>query len=128
MTTPIFKNAWPYQQDILNLPVGNLTEALPFYQKVMGFELLTHDFLPQPKALLKRDYVTIGLSQNGGDPTQDGCFFEVNDVEIVFEELKINGLAQAKPDFRIDQHGEKQWKVFFVIAPDGLCFCVGQVL
>ena len=121
-----FKNAWPYQEDALNLPVKNVESALPFYETVMGFQLLGRNDTPHPSAILRRDEVQIGLAENGGDPTQDGCFFEVDDVEAAFAELKGNGLANANADFRIDQHGDTAWKVFFVVAPDGLCYCLGQ--
>lgn len=28
--------------------------------------------------------------------------------------------------FSIDQHGSTSFKVFFVVAPDGLCYCLGE--
>ncbi len=121
-----FQNAWPYQQDAMNLPVANVESALPFYETVMGFRLVSRGDTPHPSAILSRDDVQMGLAENGGDPTQDGCFFEVDDVGAAFAELKANGLANARADFRIDHHGNTAWKVFFVIAPDGLCYCLGQ--
>lgn len=122
----IFKSAWPYQTDALNLPVAELESALPFYQTIMGFQLVTRQAAPIKAAILKRDEIQIGLAENGGDPTQDGCFFEVNDVEAAFAELKSNGLNQAEAGYRLDQHGDTIWKVFFVVAPDGLCYCLGE--
>ena len=110
----------------MNLPVTNVESALPFYQTVMGFRLISRGDTPHSSAILSRDEVQIGLAENGGDPTQDGCFFEVDDVEAAFAELKANGLAAENADFRIDHHGTTAWKVFFVIAPDGLCYCLGQ--
>ena len=121
-----FKNAWPYQEDALNLPVKNVESALPFYETVMGFQLLARNDTPHPSAILRRDEVQIGLAENGGDPTQDGCFFEVDDVEAAFAELQANGLAKEHADYRLDRHGATDWKVFFVVAPDGLCYCLGQ--
>jgi len=50
----------------------------------------------------------------------------VNDAEAAFAELKSNGLKKEAADFRIDQHGETSYKVFFVVAPDGLCYCLGE--
>lgn len=120
------KNAWPYQQDAMNLPVGNLETALPFYETTMGFRLVSRSDAPHPSATMVRDTIQIGLSENGGDPTQDGCFFEVDDVEAAFAELKANGLKKELPDFGVQQHGDVRWKVFFVVAPDGLCYCYGQ--
>ena len=76
---------------------------------------------------LIRDEIRIGLAENGGDPTQEGCFFRVDDVEAAFEELKSNGLSM-EANHRVDTHGEQRFKVFFVVAPDGLCYCLGERL
>ena len=122
----IFKGAWPYQDDKLNLPVENVDQAVPFYETIMGFRVESRSDSPHKAAVLSRDEIQIGLAENGGDPAQEGCFFEVDDVEKAFSELKANGFQKDDPDFRIDQHGEERWKVFFVIAPDGLCYCLGE--
>lgn len=122
----ILKNAWPYQQDALNLPVGNLETALPFYETVLGFRLVSRADTPHPSAIVVRDSVQIGFAENGGDPEQDGCFFEVDDVQTLFSELQANGLEKERPDFGTQQHGDVRWKVLFVVAPDGLCYCYGE--
>lgn len=122
----IFQKAWPYADDKMNLPVGDLAAAIPFYEKVMGFRVLSRSEAPHHAAVLTRDEIQIGLAENGGDPTQEGCFFQVDDVEAAFAELKGNGLERAEPDFKIQQNGDTTYKVFFVIAPDGLCYCIGE--
>jgi catechol 2,3-dioxygenase-like lactoylglutathione lyase family enzyme len=122
----IFKAAWPYQKDEMNLPVENLEAAIPFYQTIMGFQVVSRNDRPCKSAVLGRDGIQIGLAENGGDPTQEGCFFEVDNVEAAFAELKSNGLEREEAGFRIDQHGETAWRVFFVVAPDGLCYCLGE--
>ncbi len=122
----IFKSAWPYQQDAMSLPVANVEAALPFYETVMGFQVIARHDAPHRTAILSRDEIQIGLAENGGDPSQYGCFFAVDNVEAAFAELQANGLGKAAADFRLDQHGETTWKVFFVIAPDGLCYCLGE--
>jgi catechol 2,3-dioxygenase-like lactoylglutathione lyase family enzyme len=127
-TKALLKNAWPYQQDRMNLPVGNLEMALPFYEKTMGFRVTSRSDTPHLSAVLERDAVQIGLAENGGDPAQDGCFFDVDDVEKVAAELKANGLTKELSDFSHQKHGETDWKVFFVVAPDGLCYCYGERL
>ncbi len=119
-------SVFPYQKDPLNLPVADLEKALAFYLGVMGFGLISRKSEPCKSAILGRDQIKIGLAENGGDPSQDGCFFEVDDVAALFAEFKSRGLAQAEANFRIDQHGESSFKVFFVIAPDGLCYCLGE--
>ena len=122
----VFKGAWPYQDDKMNLPVANVDEAIPFYETVMGFRVESRGDSPHKSAVLGRDEIKIGLAENGGDSSQDGCFFEVDDVEKAFAELKANGLQKEVSDFEINKHGETSWKVFFVIAPDGLCYCLGE--
>lgn len=122
----VFKTASPYQKDKMNLPVENVEAAIPFYETILGFQVDSRHDSPYKSAVLSRDDIQIGLAENGGDPTQEGCFFEVDNVEAAFVELKANGLEKAAADFRIDQHGETFWKVFFVIAPDKLCYCLGE--
>ncbi len=122
----VFRSAWPYQDDAMNLPVENVDQAIPFYENVMGFQVASRGDSPHKSVVLARDDIKIGLAENGGDPTQDGCFFEVDNAETAFAELKANGLQNEKADFRVDQYGEKKFKVFFVIAPDGLCYCLGE--
>lgn len=121
-----FTAAHGYQGDALNLPVANLDEAIPFYETVMGFSVIARHNTPHPAAILGRDEIKIGLAENGGDPTQDGSFFAVDNIETAFAELKANGLANAAPDYRLDKYGDTVWKVFFVAAPDGLCYCLGE--
>jgi catechol 2,3-dioxygenase-like lactoylglutathione lyase family enzyme len=110
----------------MNLPVENVAEAIPFYETVMGFHVASRAEAPHRTVVLTRDLIQIGLAENGGDPTQNGCFFEVDDIKTAFDELKTNGLEKENADFRIDRHGPKRFKVFFVIAPDGLCYCLGE--
>ena len=92
----------------------------------MGFRLVSKVETPHKKVILKRDNHKIGLAENGGDPSQEGCFFEVDNVEEMFAELKANGLNQDQANYRLEQHGDSFYKVFFVVAPDGLCFCLGE--
>ena len=122
----VFKRAAPYADDAMNLPVADVDAAIPFYETVMGFRVVSRNDSPHKSACLARDEIQIGLAENGGDPTQEGCFFEVNNAEAAFAELKSNGLKQEEANFRIDQYGDKSFKVFFVVAPDGLCYCLGE--
>jgi predicted enzyme related to lactoylglutathione lyase len=110
----------------MNLPVADLDMAVPFYETVMGFTAVSRQDVPYKRAVLARDDIQIGLAENGGDPTQDGCFFEVNDAEAAFAELKANGLGKGDPKFEISGEGPRAYKQFFVVAPDGLCYCLGQ--
>ncbi len=122
----LFMTASPYADDAMNLPVQNVDAAIPYYEKVFSFRVVSRQDAPHKSVILARDGIQIGLAENGGDPTQEGCFFEVNDVETAFAELKSNGLEKEEAGFRIDRHGDTSWKVFFVVAPDGLCYCLGE--
>jgi catechol 2,3-dioxygenase-like lactoylglutathione lyase family enzyme len=123
----VFKSASPYKEDEMNLPVENLEAAIPFYEKTLGFQVVSRQDSPQKSAILARDGIQIGLAENGGDPTQEGCFFDVDNVEAAFAEFKSNGLEKELSDaFSIEKYGETTYKVFFVVAPDGLCYCLGE--
>jgi catechol 2,3-dioxygenase-like lactoylglutathione lyase family enzyme len=122
----IFRSASPYADDAMNLPVQDVDAAIAYYEKVFGFRVVSRQDAPHKSIILARDGIQIGLAENGGDPTQEGCFFEVDDVETAFAELKSNGLEKEEAGFRIDRHGDTSWKVFFVVAPDGLCYCLGE--
>ena len=93
----VFKSVSPYQKDAMNLPVRDRESAIPFYEKVMGFRLVSRTDVPCRSAVLSRDGIQIGLAENGGDPTQDGCYFEVDDVEAAFAELKRTAWKKRTP-------------------------------
>ena len=93
---------------------------------MLGFQVLSRSDTPHRSAVLARDQVQIGLAENGGDPTQDGCAFHVKDVESLLVEFKANGLQKELSDFSSEQHGGARWKVFYVVAPDGLCYWFGE--
>jgi hypothetical protein len=48
----------------------------------------------------------------------------VDNVENAFEELRSNGLQKEISSIDVEKHGETSWKVFYVVAPDGLCYCI----
>lgn len=58
------------------------SEPFPFYESKMGFQVVSQSESPVRSAVLARDDVQIGLAENGGDPSQEGCFFEVDDVGL----------------------------------------------
>ncbi|HSB09786.1 MAG TPA: VOC family protein [Blastocatellia bacterium] len=122
----VFKTASPYAKDAMNLPVADVEAAIPFYETIMGFKFVSQKDSPHKSAVLARDAIQIGLAENGGDPSQEGCFFEVDDAEAAFAELRSNGLDKKDAGFRIDKYGDTSFKVFFVVAPDGLCYCLGE--
>jgi lactoylglutathione lyase len=120
------ETAWGYQGDNMNLPVPDLAAALPFYETVLGFRTVERSETPHKSAVLARDKIQIRLAENGGDPTQDGCAFRVQGLEELFAEFKASGLQKAQPDFGIEHHNGVASRVFYVVAPDGLCYWFGE--
>ena len=124
MSDRCFIKASPYQDDELNLPVKDLDKALPFYEKFMGFEVLERNDTPHKSAILWRRDVKIGLAENGGDPEQEGCYFKVNSVQAAYDFFSASGLAEcenASLSGEINDEG-----IFFIVAPDRLCYCFGD--
>jgi lactoylglutathione lyase len=120
------EKAFGYQGDAMNLPVADVAAALSFYQTVLGFEVVSRSDLTPRSAVLARDRVQMRLTENGGDPTQDGCAFHVHNLDALFAEFRQNGLQKEPSEFGIEQHGEIAWRVFYVVAPDGLCYWFGE--
>jgi catechol 2,3-dioxygenase-like lactoylglutathione lyase family enzyme len=117
-----------YQGDNMNLAVPDLAAALPFYETVLGFRVLSRGHPPHNSAVLARDQIQIGLAENGHASTQDGCAFHVKGLEALFAEFKANGLQRELSKFDIEQHDGVAWKVFYVVAPDGLCYSFREQL
>jgi lactoylglutathione lyase len=124
--TARLEKGFGYQGDKMNLPVADLDSALPFYQTILGFRVLSRAEIPHKSAVLARDQVEIRLAENGGDPSQDGCAFHVKELEALFSEFKANGLQKELSDFDVEEHGGVRWRVFYVVAPDGLCYWFGE--
>ena len=122
----MLETAWGYQGDNMNLPVRDLAASLPFYETVLGFRVLSRSDTPYHSAVLARDQVQIALAENGGDSTQDGCAFHVKNLESLFSEFRANGLQKELSEFDTEQHDGVAWKVFYVVAPDGLCYWFGE--
>lgn len=120
------EKAFGYQGDNMNLPVPDLSAALPFYETVLGFRVVSRGDTPHRSAVLARDHVQIGLAENGGDPTQDGCAFHVQDLDSLFAEFKANGLNKELSEFNVEHRDGVPWNVFYVVAPDGLCYWFGE--
>ena len=120
------EKAFGYQDDNMALPVQDLAAALPFYEAVFGFRVLSRSDTPYRSVVLGRDEVQIGLAENGADPSQDGCAFHVKDLEGLFAEFTAAGLRKERSEFDIEEHDGVPWKVFYVIAPDGLCYWFGE--
>jgi catechol 2,3-dioxygenase-like lactoylglutathione lyase family enzyme len=123
---PVLEKCFGYQGDAMNLPVRDLEAALPFYENVLKFRVLSREGAPHKSVVLARDQVRMGLAENGGDPSQDGCAFHVRDLDALFAEFKARGLEQELSQFSTERRGDTDWKVFYVVAPDGLCYWFGE--
>jgi catechol 2,3-dioxygenase-like lactoylglutathione lyase family enzyme len=122
----LFKAAYPYQKDVLALPVGDLDAAVHWYAKAFGLTEVERRADPHPTVILERDGVRLGFAINGGDASQDGAAILVSDIERARQELDANGVAVG--DWRVDERNGRKLKVFFVVAPDGLCYYFHQPL
>ena len=78
------------------------------------------------RVILERDGIRIALAENGGDPEQDGCAFHTDDVTALRDEFIATGLDKIGKIDEETRDGGERFKVFFVVAPDGLCYWFGQ--
>jgi catechol 2,3-dioxygenase-like lactoylglutathione lyase family enzyme len=118
--------AFGYKGNHMNLPVADVAEAVPFYEGKLGLTVVSRGDTPQRSAVLVRDQIQIQLVENGGDPTQDGCAFHVQDIDALLTEFQTRGLHKEHSAIQIEQRDGAAWKVFFVVAPDGLCYWFGE--
>lgn len=117
---PAFKAAYGYQGNALALPVENLDAASAWYAQHFGMREVDRMESPAPTVVLERDGVRIGFAVNGGDASQDGAAVLVANISGMKEELESRGTKTG--EWRIDERDGKKLQVFFVVAPDGLCY------
>ena len=117
---PQFKAAYPYQKDVLALPVTDLDAAARWYSDHFGMREVERRQEPVPAVILERDGTKIGFAVNGGDPGQDGAAVLVSNILGMRDELEAAGAQTG--NWRIDERNGVKFQVFFVVAPDGLCF------
>lgn len=115
-----FKKAFPYQKDVLALPVADLDAASKWYCAHFGMVEVERREQPVPTVVLERDGTKIGFAINGGDADQDGAAILVTNIQAIKDELEGKGVSIG--NWRIDERGGKRFQVFFVVAPDGLCY------
>ena len=124
--TPAFKAAYPYQQDVLALPVSDINTASEWYSDHFDMVEVERKETPVPTVLLERDGVQVGFAVNGGDPRQEGAAILVDHIEEIRRMLEAKGVQVG--DWQIDERDGKKLRVFFVVAPDGLCYDVHEPL
>jgi catechol 2,3-dioxygenase-like lactoylglutathione lyase family enzyme len=123
---PRFKAAFPYQGNILALPVADLDAAAGWYTNSFGMVEVERLGDLTPTVILERDGTRIGFSVNGGDPSQDGAAILVSGIDGVRLEFESKGVGIG--NWRIDERDGKKFQVFFVVAPDGLCYYFHEAL
>ena len=118
--TPGFRAAFPYQKDVLALPVADLDAASQWYSEHFGMTEVGRRQDPAPTVILERDGTRIGFSINGGDASQDGAAILVADITGIRNDLEARGVKIA--NWRVDERNGQRFQVFFVVAPDDLCY------
>lgn len=117
---PRFKKARPYQKDVLALPVTDLDAASKWYSGHFGMTEVERLDQSTPTVILERDGIRIGFAINGRDPAQDGAAVLVSNIRGMKDELEAKGTKIG--NWRVDERDGEKYQVFFVVAPDGLCY------
>ena len=120
----LFEAAFPYADDILALPVDDIDEASAWYCYAFGLTEAERYNDPVPTVVLERDGVQIGFAVNGGDPGQEGAAIRVTDIHRARRELEERGIETG--NWRVDENDGRKHQVFFVVAPDALCYYFHQ--
>ncbi len=120
----LYESASPFASDVLALPVDNLDRAAEWYGSRFGLVEVERRADPIPAVILERDGVRIGFAVNGGDASQEGAAILVTDIHRARAELEANGVEIT--NWRVDERAGKRFQVFFVVAPDGLCYYFHQ--
>ena len=118
--TPRFADAYPFKDDVLGLPVADLDVAAAWYGEHFGMTEVERRDAPAPTVILERDGVRIGFAINGGDASDDGAAILVTGIGAMRDELQSRGVETA--NWRVDEQDGERRQVFFVVAPDALCF------
>jgi catechol 2,3-dioxygenase-like lactoylglutathione lyase family enzyme len=118
--SPKFIAAYPYQNDVLALPVADVDAAARWYSEHFGMTEVERRHDPVPTVILERDGTRIGFAVTGGDPEQDGAAILVSGIAGMKADFEARGVDPG--NWRVDERKGKQFQVFFVVAPDGLCY------
>jgi len=119
-------HAFPYQEDVLALPVVDLDAAARWYSDAFGLREVERRDLPHRAVILERDGVKIGFALTGGDASQDGAAIQVSDIERAKEQIGAAGLEAG--NVGVEEKNGQTRRVFFVVAPDGLCFYFFEIV
>ena len=117
---PRFMEASPYQASVLALPVTDIDAAVRWYSRCFGMAEVERPSDPVPAVVMERDGTRIGFSVNGGDPSQDGAAILVAGIGAIRSQLEANGVKVS--EWGMDEREGRKLRVFYVVAPDGLCY------
>jgi hypothetical protein len=116
----LFKAAFPYQGNVLALPVVDIDAAAQWYARHFRMVEIDRFKEPAPTVILERDGVRIGFSITGGDSSQDGAAILVSGISEIRNQIEGSGITTS--NWRVDEQDGRRLQVFFVVAPDGLCY------
>jgi catechol 2,3-dioxygenase-like lactoylglutathione lyase family enzyme len=117
---PRFMEALPYQASVLALPVTDIEAAVRWYSRCFGMVEVERRSDPVPAVVMERDGTRIGFSVNGGDPSQDGAAIRVSGIGALRGQLEASGVSVS--EWGMNEREGRKLRVFFVVAPDGLCY------
>lgn len=120
----LYEAAYPFAKDVLALPVEDIDRAAAWYGPRFGLVEVERTAAPVPTVIMERDGVRIGFAVNGGDASNEGAAILVTDIQRARAELEAQGVTIANS--RVDEREGKKYRVFFVVAPDGLCYYFHQ--
>lgn len=112
--------AFPYQASVLALPVTDIDAAARWYSRCFGMAEAERHSDPVPAVVMERDGTRIGFSVTGGDPSEDGAAILVSNIDAIRSQLEASGVNVS--EWRTDERDGRKLRVFFVVAPDGLCY------
>lgn len=115
-----FVGAFPYRDNVLTLPVTDIEAASKWYCKCFGMFEVERRHEPKPTLVLERDGIRLGFCVNAADATQDGAAILVSEIHNVRSDFEANGVRIS--NWRVDERDGRKFQVFFVVAPDGLCY------
>ena len=121
---PLFAAAYPFADDVMSLPVEDIDRTVSWYKNAFDLIEAERRNTPVPTVILERDGVQIGFAINGGDVENDGAAILVTDIHRARDEIEGRGIKTG--NWRIDERDGQKLQVFFVVAPDGLCYYFHQ--
>jgi len=120
----IFKRAVPYADDAMNLPVADVDAAIPYYERPLGFASSQDLRRRTSRSCSRATRFRSAWQRTVAIRRRKVVILKSTTSKLLFAEIK--GKQPADGDLKINKHGDSASKVFFAIAPDGLCYMIGQ--